>query len=64
MIAPLDAIEFDDPAMSAGAAGMKAWFNIPIFSSFRQFDFYILTLEKQRLGAPFHQRFCQAEQYL
>ena len=64
MIAPLDVIEFDDPASSAGAAGMNARLNVPIFSGFRQFSFYILPLEKQCLGALFDQRFREAEQHL
>jgi hypothetical protein len=46
-IAPLDPVELDDPAVSAGAAGMQLRLDIPIFSGFRQFSLYILALEKQ-----------------
>ena len=56
-VAPLDPVEFDDPAVSARAAGMELRFNIPIFSGFGQFSLYILALEKQRFCAPSHQRF-------
>jgi hypothetical protein len=43
-IAPLDLVELDDPAVSAGAAGMQLWPDIPIFSGFGQFRVYILAL--------------------
>jgi hypothetical protein len=36
-LAPLDAVEFDDPALSTRQAGMEIWLDIPIFSSFGQF---------------------------
>jgi hypothetical protein len=55
--ASLDSIEFNDPALSASAAGMQTGRNIPIFSSYGQFSFYILTFEKKRFGTPAHQRF-------
>jgi hypothetical protein len=42
----LEGIEFDNPALSAGEAGMQAWVYIPIFSGFGQFSIYILALEK------------------
>jgi hypothetical protein len=62
MIAPLDVIEFDDPAVSAGAAGMEARFNIPIFSGFGQFHLYILTLKKQGFRTLSDQRFGEADE--
>jgi len=61
-MAPLDRIEFDDPALSAGAAGMQAGPDTPIYSSFSQFSLYILTLEKQRRGALRQPRFGEANQ--
>ena len=63
-LAPLDPIEFDDPAVPARAAGMKSRFNIPIFSSLGQFRLYILTLEKQSLCALFHKRFRVTDQLM
>ena len=63
-VAPLDPIEFDDPAVSAGAAGMKLRLNIPIFSGFGQFSLYILALEKQRFCALSHQRFRKADELM
>jgi hypothetical protein len=62
--APLDPVEFDDPAVSTGAAGVEAWVNFPIFSGFGQFSVYILTLEKQRFRAPFHQRLCEGDELI
>jgi hypothetical protein len=59
-IEALDPIELYDPAVSTGAAGMQTRIYFPIFSGFGQFDRYILTLEKQGLGSPFHQRFREA----
>ena len=61
-IAPLDLIEFDDPAVSAGAAGMQMRFDIPIFSGFGQFSLYILAFEKQGFCALSHQRFREADE--
>ena len=55
MIASLDMVELDDPAVSAGAAGMKVRPDIPIFSGFGQFSLYILALEKQSFCASTHQ---------
>ena len=63
-VAPLDLIELDDPAMSAGAAGMQMRFDIPIFSGFGQFGLYILAFEKQGFGTPFHQRFRKADKLM
>ena len=60
----LDPVEFDDPAVSARAAGMKLWLNLPIFSSLGQFSLYILPLEKQRLCAAFHQRLRKADELM
>jgi hypothetical protein len=45
-VAPLDAVELDNPAVSTGAAGMQLRPDIPIFSGFRQFSLYILAFEK------------------
>jgi hypothetical protein len=45
-VAPLDPIEFDDPAVPARAAGVESRLNIPVFSGFGQFSLYILALEK------------------
>ena len=55
-LAPLDGIEFDDPAVSASEAGVKLRFDIPIFSGFGQFSLYILALEKQGFCTLSHQR--------
>jgi hypothetical protein len=55
-IAPLDLIEFDDPASSASAAGMQMRRYVPIFSGFGQFRLYILALEKQGFCTVSHQR--------
>ena len=63
-VAPLDPIEFDDPAVPARAAGMESWFNIPIFSGFGQFSLYILTLEKQRLSSRFQERFRETDKLM
>ena len=63
-VAPLDPIEFDDPAVPARAAGMKSRFNIPIFSGFGQFGLYILALEKQGFGARFHKRFRETDKLM
>jgi hypothetical protein len=60
-VAPFDPVEFDDPAVSACAAGMESRFNIPVFSSLGQFRLYILTLEKQSLGTVSHQGFREAD---
>ena len=57
-------IEFDDPAVSAGAAGMQLRFNIPIFSSFGQFYIYILAFEKQGFCALLHQRLREADELM
>ena len=53
-VAPLDMIEFDDPAMSAGAAGMEMRLDIPIFGRFGQFSPYILAFEEESFRAPSH----------
>jgi hypothetical protein len=63
-IAPLDPIELDDPAMSASAAGMQLWFDIPIFSGFGQFSLYILAFEKQSFCTLPHQRFGVADELM
>ena len=63
-VAPLDPIEFDDPAVSAGAAGMEMRFDIPIFSGFGQFRLYILALEKQGFCTLFHQRLREADELM
>ena len=55
-------IELDDPAVPAGAAGVKLRLDIPIFSGFGQFSLYILALEKQGFGAPSHQRLREADE--
>jgi hypothetical protein len=62
LIAPLDMVELDDPAVSAGAAGMKMRLDIPIFSGFGQFSLYILAFEEQRLRAAPHQRLREADE--
>src|SRR6202035_2046712 len=62
--APPDMIEFNDPAMSAGAAGVEMRFDIPIFSGFGQFSLYILALKKQRFCTPFHQRLREADELM
>jgi hypothetical protein len=59
-IEALDFIELYDPAVSTGSARMQMRLYFPTFSSFGQFDLYILTLEKQDLGSSFHQRFREA----
>ena len=56
-VAPLDPIEFDDPAVPARAAGMESRFNIPIFSGLGQFSLYILAFEKQRFRTTAHKWF-------
>ena len=61
-VAALDMIELDDPALSAGAAGMQMWRYLPIFSGFGQFSLYILALEEKSLCASSHQRFREAYQ--
>ena len=61
-IAPLDMVELDDPAMSAGAAGMQIRLDIPIFSGFGQFSLYILALEKQGFCTPPYQRFHETDE--
>src|SRR3981081_4224403 len=53
-IMPLDTIEFDNPAMSAGAAGMQVRRYLPVFSGLGQFRLYILTFEKQSFCTPLH----------
>jgi hypothetical protein len=58
----LDAVELDDPAMSAGAAGMQLWLNFPIFSGFGQFHFYILPFEKQRFRTLSYQGLSETDQ--
>ena len=63
-ILPLDPIEFDDPAVSASAAGMELRLNIPIFSGFGQFSLYILALEKQRLRAIAHERLRETDKLM
>jgi len=63
-VAPLDSIEFDDPAVPARAAGMESRFDIPIFSSFGQFSLYILAFEKQSFGALFHKRFRETDKLM
>jgi hypothetical protein len=55
-------VELDNPALSAGAAGMQLRLDIPIFGSFRQFSLYILALKKQCFRTPFYQRFREADQ--
>ncbi len=62
--APFDLIEFDDPAMSASAAGMKTRCDIPIFGSVGQFGIYILAFEKQGFCALFHERFREADELM
>jgi hypothetical protein len=59
---PLDPVEFDNPAVSAGAAGMQARLYLPVFSGFGQFRVYILTLEKQGFCAPSHQGFRETDE--
>ncbi len=54
--------ELDDPAVSAGAAGMEMGLDIPIFSGCGQFSLYILAFEKQRLRAMPHQRLREADE--
>jgi hypothetical protein len=61
-IAPLDMIEFDDPALPAGAAGMQLRLNIPISGSFGQLGLYILAFEKQGFGALAYQRLHEADE--
>jgi hypothetical protein len=61
-VAPLDVVELDDPAASAGAAGMQMRFDIPIFSGFGQFGLYILTLEKQSFCTLPYQRRREADE--
>ena len=61
-VAPLDLVELDDPAVSAGAAGMQMRLDIPIFSGFGQFSLYILAFEKQGFCTPSHQRFREADE--
>ena len=63
-IAPFDLVELDDPAMSAGAAGMQLWFDIPIFSGLGQFSLYILAFKKQSLCPLPHQRFGVADELM
>jgi hypothetical protein len=62
LIAPLDLVEFDDPAVSAAAAGMQMRFYIPIFSGFGQFSLYILTFEKQGFRTSSYQRRREADE--
>ena len=62
--APLDPIEFDDPAVPACAAGMESRFNIPIFSGFGQFSLYILALEKQSFCAVSHKWFREPDKLM
>jgi hypothetical protein len=57
-------IEFDNPAVSTGAAGMQMGFYIPIFSSFGQFRVNILTLEKQDFCTPLQQGFREADEFM
>ena len=64
MISPLDLVELDDPALSAGAAGMEMGLDNPIFSGFGQFSLYILAFEKQSLGAVFHKRFRKTDKLM
>ena len=56
LIAPLDLVEFNDPAPSAGPAGMQMRCYFPVFSGFGQFSLYILALEKQGFCTLSHQR--------
>ena len=63
-VTPLDGIEFDDPALSARAAGVKLWLDLPIFSGLGQFSLYILSLEKQGLCAAFHQGLSEADEFM
>jgi hypothetical protein len=63
-VAPLDSVEFDDPAVPARAAGMESRFNIPIYSGFSQFGLYILALEKQRFSAVAHERLREADKLM
>jgi len=63
-VAPLDMIEFDDPAMSAGAAGVETRFDIPIFSGFGQFSLYILAFEKQSFCTLPHQWLREADELM
>ena len=58
----LDSVELYNPAISAGAAGMQARRDLPVFSGFGQFHSYILALEKQRFSSALHQRFREADQ--
>src|SRR5262249_33692200 len=60
-VAPLDAIEFDDPALSARPAGMKIRLNFPISSGLGQLGLYILALQEQRFRASYHQWFREAD---
>jgi len=54
----------DDPAAAAGLAGMKMRLDLPIFSGLGQFGLYILSLEKQHLGAAPHQRFRKPDELM
>jgi hypothetical protein len=63
-LASLDPVEFDDPALSARQAGVKIWFDIPIFSGFGQFRLNILTLEEERLCTSLYQEFDVADQLM
>jgi len=61
-IVSLDTVEFYNPAMSAGAAGMQARRDLPVFSGFSQFRTYILALEKQGFSSLLHQWFREADE--
>jgi hypothetical protein len=54
-------VKLDDPAVSAGAAGMQLRRYIPIFSGFGQFSLYILAFEKQGFGALSDHRFRETD---
>ena len=64
LIAPLDLVEFDDPAPTARAAGMQMRGHFPIFSGFGQFSLYILALEKQRFGTIAHERLRETDKLM
>ena len=61
MLASLDLVEFDDPALSARAAGVESRLNFPIFSGFGQFSLYILALQKQCFRAIPDERLRKAD---
>jgi hypothetical protein len=63
-VVPLDVVKFDDPAVSAGAAGMQTRINIPIFSSFGQFSVYILAFGKQCFRTASYPRLGKADELM